>query len=904
MKKNFNRFGRLALFFVGHRKPTVLIYVLLVILGIASYTTFLKREGFPPIDVPVSVVSGRYFADDPNQVDKQILQPLDRALREGDNYIDGITGVTTTAGDNFFNAFVEFDTDQSSESGTQLVKERLEQELELPDGASIDFQSVAASKVDGVNDILVTFYAPAPTELSTLQTNAQKFAALLEESPAISSAEVTELLADVPGTNNQAQVGFNRIGVVTEDELAFYPSIVIGISREGNIDDLALSDAVKDKMQEVLAQDEFSDFEATASADFAVSIRDQIGSLQNNLLAGLTIVTILALVLVTWRVGLLTAAFMIITLSITFLVLHLIGYSLNTISLFALVLIVGLFVDDATVVLEAIDARKRKYKDRLKVIGEALTNIGRASTIGTATTVLVFAPMAFITGILGDFIRIFPITVIVALIISLLVSLTLMPVLASSLLFSKKASKSKNTALTTLFRIPAKVEESVGGFLESRLELVSKKPKVGRPLAAAVIIVSLGLIIWGSSFGAKIGFDIFPPAKDGSTIQTQISFAPGLTINQAEAITDQVNDALDESIGSYITRTSYFSGDAQPAFAYIDLTPFEERDLTYLELIDKAEVAINKIEGASVQLSPISAGPPAAEFPFKVQVFSEDIKTLQAGAQAVVNFLDDRTVDPAGSSATTISEVKVAPPVLITRVDGKRYVEVSAKFAEQSNVSGYVAQAQTLIEDEFTEERLNALGLSVDAITTDSGQETENQESFASAGIAFLAAILIIFVLLVTQFKSIIQPLLILLAIPFSIPGVFPGLYLTDQSFSFFIMIGMTGLVGIVVNNTILLVDVANQKRRAGMTPADAMGHALHERLRPLLVTSLTTIFGLLPLALSDPFWEGLAFTIIFGLAASTLLVITAFPYYYITIEGLRNLFVRGLRKLFRRVST
>jgi multidrug efflux pump subunit AcrB len=151
--------------------------------------------------------------------------------------------------------------------------------------------------------------------------------------------------------------------------------------------------------------------------------------------------------------------------------------------------------------------------------------------------------------------------------------------------------------------------------------------------------------------------------------------------------------------------------------------------------------------------------------------------------------------------------------------------------------------------------------------------------------------------LLVLQFNSFLQPLLIFVAIPFSFVGLFPGLLATDNDLSFFVLIGITGLLGIVVNNTIMLLDYANQVRAEGkVSYTEAMKQAVKVRFRPLLTTSVTTIAGLVPLALSDPFWESIAYSIIFGLFASTTMVIFVFPAYYAAVEFLRN---RVFHKLF-----
>jgi Cu/Ag efflux pump CusA len=131
------------------------------------------------------------------------------------------------------------------------------------------------------------------------------------------------------------------------------------------------------------------------------------------------------------------------------------------------------------------------------------------------------------------------------------------------------------------------------------------------------------------------------------------------------------------------------------------------------------------------------------------------------------------------------------------------------------------------------------------------------------------------------------------MAIPFSIFGIMLGLDITNNAISFFTMLGFFALLGLSIKNTILLTDYANQARREGATAIDATVAALEERFRPLFATSMTAVVSLIPLALSSPFWEGLAVVLIFGLLSSTFLVITVFPYYFLGTEYLRMKFSR-----------
>jgi multidrug efflux pump subunit AcrB len=213
---------------------------------------------------------------------------------------------------------------------------------------------------------------------------------------------------------------------------------------------------------------------------------------------------------------------------------------------------------------------------------------------------------------------------------------------------------------------------------------------------------------------------------------------------------------------------------------------------------------------------------------------------------------------------------------------------VTAAEFDGTDTSALVGLAEDAVEKQFNQEKLAEYGLSEGSIKTDLGVEGDFQESFNTMVFAFPILLIAIYLLLVFQFRSLLQPALIFMAIPFSLLGIAGGLWVTDNAFSFFTMLGFFALLGLSIKNTILLTDYANQARREGHTAIESVAISLQERFRPLIATSFTAIVSLIPLYLSNPFWEGLTVTLIFGLLSSTFLVITVFPYYYLGAEYLR----------------
>ncbi len=290
--------------------------------------------------------------------------------------------------------------------------------------------------------------------------------------------------------------------------------------------------------------------------------------------------------------------------------------------------------------------------------------------------------------------------------------------------------------------------------------------------------------------------------------------------------------------------------------------------------------------GATAKVAQVDAGPPAQAF--TVVVVDDNREGSFALAKDVAAFLETLTVTRPDGTTASVTSVTQPNPQQFVRSDGVERVPVSAEF-DGSDTTRLFNLAEEALNNAYPPEKVTSFGVEADALQLDLGQEAENQESFATLGIAFPLVLAAIFVLLAIQFRSLLQPLLIFMAIPFSFFGISLSLYLTDNPFSFFAMLGFFALIGLSIKNTILLTDYANQARKAGKGAVDAIVEALQERFRPLISTSATGVVAITPLAIISPFWQGLAVLIIFGLLSSTFLVITVFPYYYLGAEFVRS---------------
>jgi multidrug efflux pump subunit AcrB len=342
-----------------------------------------------------------------------------------------------------------------------------------------------------------------------------------------------------------------------------------------------------------------------------------------------------------------------------------------------------------------------------------------------------------------------------------------------------------------------------------------------------------------------------------------------------------------EVLGPNFVQASYYSsGSAQGGSLQVEIIPYSKRTVTSPELVKQLQEKFDKnFSAAKVSVGQIDLGPPSAAF--TVQIAAADRDAAFKAADDMAAYLGTVELKRPSGKVAHMRNVNVSSRDQHIRTDNKPIVTVTADF-DGNDTTTLVTLAQDAVKQEFDAEKLATYNLPADAVSFNIGQESENQDSFKTLALAFPILLIVIFVLLAIQFRSLLQPLLIFMAIPFSIFGVMLGLRVTNNAISFFAMLGFFALVGLSIKNTILLTDYANQARRQGAAPIDAAVEALEARFRPLFATSMTAVVSLIPLALASPFWEGLAVVLIFGLLSSTFLVITVFPYYYLGAEYTR----------------
>ncbi|OBV39813.1 efflux RND transporter permease subunit [Janthinobacterium psychrotolerans] len=665
-----------------------------------------------------------------------------------------------------------------------------------------------------------------------------------------------------------------------------------------------------------------------------------------------------------WRATLVAAAALPLSVMPAFLGIYWFGYTLNTVTLLSLALVVGVLVDDAIVEIENISRHLRMGKPPMEAAMEAADEIGMAVIATTFALVAVFLPTAFMSGIPGLFFKQFGWTAVLAVLASLVVARLLTPMMAAYILKP----------------LPHKEEQD--GWLMTRYLNTMRWCLNHRGITA---IASLVFFV-GSIMLVPLLPTGFVPAADRAQTQINLELPPGSTLAETRAVAAQARNAAMQVPGIKGVFSSIGGGSSGDAFApgaaaearraVLTLTTVHrtERKESMAGLESQLRSKLDNIPGAR-----FTVGPPDTGVKMQLVLRSEDPVALMAAAQKVEREL--RGLHGIGNVNSSASLVR---PEIIVRPDFAKAADLGVTAASigetvrvatagdydtdltkmnlpERQVPIRVKLPNSVRADLAAIERLTVPGkngpvrlANVATVTMESGPaqidrlnrsrnvtlDVElgsrtlgelNQEAralpsmknlpasvkiaelgdaqemaslFASFGLAMLIGVLCIYCVLVLLFKDFMQPVTILAALPLSIGGAFVALLITGSALSMPSMIGLIMLMGIVTKNSILLVDYAILAREAGMDRFDALVDACHKRSRPILMTTIAMGAGMMPLALgwgADPsFRSPMAITVIGGLITSTLLSLLVVPAVFTYIDDLEHLLKRARDKLRR----
>ncbi|MGM0701708.1 MAG: efflux RND transporter permease subunit [Pseudomonadota bacterium] len=796
-----------------------------------------------------------------------------------------------------------------------------------------------------------------------------------------SLAELERLVVVSDSVGGELTLGdiatLTETGERQEEKLRFNgePALVLEVSKSLRDDSLA----VKERLEGLIEAERrrFDDgIMLTLTQDMTRIVRDRLQMLVANGLMGLALVVLVMSLffrprLALWAVLGLPAAFMG-----AFLVMGLAGLSLNMITLVALLMAIGIVMDDAIVITDNIVAHAGDNATPLEAVVAGTRQVLPGVLSSFLTTASVFVPLSFLAGELGAVLEVLPVVLIAALAASLVEAFWILPH------HLKDSLKSGVTHLQQGHdsRFRTAFDRGFERFRESVGRLADRTIRFRHAVLGAVLAVMLGSV--GFMAGGHVGREAMPDI-DGDVLEARILMPQGTPLARTEAVAERVEMAMRELDARFSPEQpegralieaiqvrfnhNLSAREAGPhvATVSVDLLTAERRTKNLDELTAAWREAIGEIEGLQrLIIQEPGFGP--AGVPVEVRLAGEDLDAMKAAAHelaerlesysAVYNVMDDQrlgkpqrayslasgahglglTADevagqlraallgeiadtqrigeqeievlvrqaeadrdglddladqtimlPDGSRVPLSVVTEVAERrewARITRIDGRRTVTVEA------NVDARQASGQAIVDDligsgwlqDFREKH-------PDVEVTFEGQVASSAETAGSIGRGLLIGLVGIFVILSFQFRSYVEPLIVMLSIPLAFIGaiwghVIMGYYLSTPS-----LIGAASLAGIVVNNAILLIHFIKEHRARGLDAAAAAGRASRDRLRAILISSTTTIAGLLPL-LAETSTQAdaikpLVIAVVFGLLSATVLVLLVIPALYVLFD-------------------
>jgi len=716
---------------------------------------------------------------------------------------------------------------------------------------------------------------------------------------------------------------------------------------------LGVAEAIKHTLEEMQANELPEGVNIDIVRDNSEVVETSFHTTQSTLLEGAALaVVIVFLFLNSWRSTVITGLTLPISIIGTITALYVLGFTLNTMTLLALTLSIGMIIDDAIVVRENITRHLHMGKTHRQAALEGTKEIGLAVLATTLSIVAVFLPVAFMEGILGRFFLQFGVTVSVAVLISLFVSFTLDPMMSSVWYDPASEPNPKRGPI-------GKVVHQFERFMEwmaSNYRYVIRWSLRHKLITLAVA--------FGAFFGSffllpQVGIE-FVPATDNGELTVEMETPVGSSLQYTAVKANQLTELLrefPEVSQTYTTVSATNSSGDNTATILVKLVDAEERELTPTELAPTMRNALLQVPGVSVEVG-VAGSFGGLSKPIQVNLYGEDLDMLASissemaermrqselladvgvsleQAQPVVGIRLDRdraadlgvsmttigqTLQPMlggatvsdwnspngdsyevvvrlpeelrqrpeeigslpiiqqGSSGTSIVRLDEVAEVTestgaaqIDRMDLTRQVLIDANA--NGNIGAAVAEVQAIV---------NEMTLPAGYRISFGGDAEQLADMGSSAGSALLLAVIFIYLVLASQFGSFLQPLAIMATLPLALIGVILGLLVGGTTLNMMSAIGFIMLMGLVVKNGILLVDNANQHHRAGQPLYEAIEEAGVTRFRPILMTTLAMICGMLPLALAlHPGAEAnasMAHAVIGGLISSTLLTLVVVP--------------------------
>ncbi len=719
------------------------------------------------------------------------------------------------------------------------------------------------------------------------------------------------------------------------------------------------------------------------NSDLARYVEGRLDLLTRNAIYGAILVFGSLLLFLNWRVAWWVGIGLVTALLGTLVLMQVYDITLNLLTMFGLIVVLGLLVDDAIVVSENIQRRHDEGEPALLAAERGATQVFWPVVATVTTSIVAFLPLTFIKGNIGDLLGALPLVVACALFMSLIESLMILPShMGHSLRHRDKSHPGQTVQWVRRIELRRDrfVMERIVPWYGHVLSSMLRQRYVVIAVALAVLIVSAGML-----GGRRVGFE-FLPKSDSETIIIDMRLPIGSPIALTNEVVRVVEDAAEaqpefKSIATVIgSRANLDTGDNEAASAHIaqmfvELQPTEERKKDSAQVIDAIRSALaGKVDQAErISYSEISGGPGGPDI--QLQVSGRDVAQLEAAAAdlkallgrypGVFDIADNNDVGqlelqidllPSGT-ALGFTRLDVAQQVrgalfgieAHTFAQRQEDIDVRVRLDEPTRRSLYQIENLWLIapggqsvplsevatireaaayasikridrERAITVTASTQPGVSPEDITRDiqapreggaaspldqvrhqypdvqivfGGRQEQMADAFGSLPFGFLAAVVMIYIILAILFNSFIQPIVVLLVVPFGIIGVIWGHYFMGYSMTFLSLIGAVALTGIVVNDSLILVEFYNEQRRERHGVLESLLRAGKARVRAIFLTTVTTVLGLLPLILEQSFQAKflipMAISIAGGLISATVIVLLVLPCAMLVFDDIKR---------------
>ncbi|MBN2718040.1 MAG: efflux RND transporter permease subunit [Deltaproteobacteria bacterium] len=1033
-----------AIGWMAHNSVAANLLMVIILLGGIVGVFKTKQEVFPEFSLDTIQVQVPYPGASPEETEQGIVLAIEEAVRG----LDGVKRVTSTAAEGSGMVTVEILSGEDADTVLQDVKNAVDRITSFPEEAErplvkllaprsrvisliiaadrdlkelheaaemaradlLEYKEITQVEIEGVPALEISIEIPQDTLESYGLTLDQVAAAVKTASIELPGGSVKTsagevlvrvtdrrkrgaefedivLRSDLSGSKVRlGDIATIKDGFVETDAASYFNgrrAVRVTAYRVGDETPKGVSNKVHE-YEKILKKKLPDAFTIQLWQDDSELLTDRIDLLSKNALYGGVLVVLLLALILRLRLALWVSLGIPISFMGAFFLMPALGVSINMLTLFALIITLGMVVDDAIVVGENVYQKMRDGVPRLQAAVEGAREMAMPITFSILTTMVAFAPMFFVPGIMGKLFYLIPLVVTLVLGVSLFESFFILP---AHLAHGTGKDKEKRTG--PFNRLQQLISDGLDSFID-RLY----KPVLNRMLRFRYVVlaaaIALMLVTVGVVLGGFVPFKFFP-TLEGDMVRATAELPYGTPVAETIKVQKKLETAamavVEKNGGQKILRGMFTNLGSGPTTGRgphsgtpgasgshlvtieMNLVPSDERDVGSEELRKEWEAAIPEMAGLKSLTFKDMVGPSAGAA-IDVVLIHDNMRLLQAASDDLASqlrgFNDLADIETSFSEGKKQLDFKLLPkarslglssfdiarqirsafygaealreqrgrneikvmvrypeserrsefniekmlirtqeggqvpleyvaeasrnlaPTSISREDGKRMVNVTAEL--KPGVASPEKVLKTLNDKVIPSLLKKYPGLKQEM----AGEQREQMESFSALGMNFGIALLAMFALLAIPFRSYIQPAIIMTAIPFGFVGAIAGHLLMGYNLSFISVMGIVALAGVVVNDSLVLVDAINVKRRDGDSAFDAVIHGGTRRFRPILLTSLTTFLGLAPMitesSVQARFLIPMAISLGFGVLFSTVVTLLLVPSLYMIVEDVASL--------------